>query len=199
MSKPQDNSTCDVHNNSAQYINSYPNLDSLREQGTNSNNQRYYQPSESASYQLNYAAQPIYPEYSVQQNYQINAQPIYQPTGVNVVNGIPVSGQPVYAYTASPQPSICGMKAPLLDQTTAIIVLILNMVVLPGLGTMIVGCIGPGQKNCCAWFWIGMAQFFTCFCLVGWIWSIVTSVQLIQYSSSIRLLNGFNQAARPVQ
>ena len=75
---------------------------------------------------------------------------------------------------------ICGLNIPFIDQTTALIYLILNLI-FPGFGTMLIGCTYQ-NPNCCKWVLLGFAQSLTGICCVGWIWAIVTSVQVLQYS-----------------
>jgi len=80
------------------------------------------------------------------------------------------------------EPNVCGNRVPIFDQVTAIVLLFINIFV-PGIGTMIVGCIAGGNTNCFAWFCIGFLQLFlTPIFLIGWIWAIITGVQLLQRS-----------------
>jgi hypothetical protein len=65
---------------------------------------------------------------------------------------------------------------PEMSSGTAILILILN-ILFPGLGTMIMGCMSDSPGS---WICIGLLQFFLCFIIIGWIWSIVTGVMCVQ-------------------
>lgn len=82
------------------------------------------------------------------------------------------------------EPNVCGNRVPILDTGVAIIILVIN-ILFPGLGTMIVGCIGGGSTNCFAWFCIGFLQLFLFpVFLIGWIWSIMTGIMVVSRSGS---------------
>lgn len=72
------------------------------------------------------------------------------------------------------QPTVIIIKKeqmyPTLSLCSAICVLILN-IFLPGVGTMIMGCL---SNNPGSWVCIGFAQLALTIIIVGWIWSIVT-------------------------
>lgn len=103
----------------------------------------------------------------------------------NVVISTPVYPvEPVVIVTKDPEFNadvICGQQIPYLDSTTALIILILNIII-PGLGTMLVGCLGR-NANCVAWFLIGLAQDFLTAVCVGWIWSILTGLAIYKKSN----------------
>ena len=63
----------------------------------------------------------------------------------------------------------------------ALICLIVNLIVCPGLGTMIAGVI-RGDEYMMPGIVIGLLQFFTAMFLVGWIWAIYTSYCQIKNS-----------------
>lgn len=68
-------------------------------------------------------------------------------------------------------------QVPVLDMGPAIGCLVLNVIV-PGLGTLVAGIVGVRPM-------IGraIAQFFLAIIIVGWVWSIVTGVQLATNAS----------------
>jgi hypothetical protein len=74
--------------------------------------------------------------------------------------------------TAPPYP-----QSPILQTGTAVGMLIVNIII-PGLGTLIAG-IMSGKPL------IGraIAQFFLAIIIVGWVWGIVTGVQLLSNAS----------------
>lgn len=74
-------------------------------------------------------------------------------------------GQPPYPQT------------PVLDMGPAVAGLIVNVIV-PGLGTLIAGIIGVRPLVGRA-----VAQFLLAFIIVGWIWAVVTGVQLLTNAS----------------
>ncbi len=112
----------------------------------------------------------------------IQYQQNYQPQQPTIVIAQP-SLSSVQLNTA--KDTICGNQIPYLDPTTGLVILILN-IIFPGLGTMIVGCVGR-NANCCAWFFIGFAQYLLVFCIVGWIWSILTGIQVYSKASQPRI------------
>ena len=61
-----------------------------------------------------------------------------------------------------------------------IIILIIN-IFLPGIGTMIISCLG--EKHSYSFIWIGILQFMLAPLLCGWIWSIFTGYQLLKSSN----------------
>ena len=58
-----------------------------------------------------------------------------------------------------------------------IVLLILN-IIWSGLGTMINSCMGSKFNSTC--FLVGLIQWLTAFCLVGWIWSIYWGILIFQ-------------------
>ena len=73
----------------------------------------------------------------------------------------------------------CLCKVPVVSTECAIIVLIIN-ILLPGWGTMLLGCIS--DHNCGYFFVIGLIQFFLTVLLIGWIWSIITGIKCLRKS-----------------
>ena len=67
-----------------------------------------------------------------------------------------------------------------LDKTLAIVCLVLN-IILPGVGTMISACTGS-DFNATALIY-GVLQLLTAWLIVGWIWSIVHGIWLVDKSS----------------
>ncbi len=62
---------------------------------------------------------------------------------------------------------------PKTSQVLAIIALIINILFAPGIGTCIAALVheeGGGMRQCT--LIIGIIQFFTAGCLIGWIWAI---------------------------
>ncbi len=110
--------------------------------------------------------------YPQQQNVVVTAQPNVIVASPNVV-------------ALNTQPAICGNPIPVLEPTMGLIILILN-ILWPGLGTMIVGCVGR-NVNCCSWFWIGMAQGVLAGCIIGWVWSILSGLQIYGVASQPRV------------
>ena len=62
---------------------------------------------------------------------------------------------------------------PKCSQVLGIIALLINIFFIPGLGTMLAALVheeGGGMRQCT--LIIGLIQFFTAGCLIGWIWAI---------------------------
>lgn len=72
----------------------------------------------------------------------------------------------------TPQPPY--PQSPVLDQTMALVCLVINVFV-PGVGTIAGGVMG--QKPLIG---RGIAQLVLALIIVGWIWGIVTGVQMLQ-------------------
>jgi TM2 domain-containing membrane protein YozV len=68
---------------------------------------------------------------------------------------------------------------PVLHKTVAIIILIFN-IFFPGVGTMMLSCIGGTFKI--EHVWIGLVQFFTSICVFGWVWSVLWGIILVMKS-----------------
>ena len=66
---------------------------------------------------------------------------------------------------------------PVLNRTNAIIVLILNLLI-PGIGTMVAGAIGKQSL-----IGRGIAQLLLSLIFIGWIWALVTSIQVLTNST----------------
>ena len=84
--------------------------------------------------------------------------------------------------TAKMDTGSCEASIVKLDGTMALICLILN--VIPGtcgLGSMLSACLGSEGFNGMA-LCFGICQLLTCWCLVGWIWSIWHGLQLYKKS-----------------
>ena len=67
---------------------------------------------------------------------------------------------------------------PAMKQVIAIILLIVN-IFFPGIGTMISACVGGG-KLITDQLLVGLLQWLTAFCIVGWIWSIYWGILMVQ-------------------
>jgi hypothetical protein len=101
---------------------------------------------------------------------QIHPQAYNQPIQNTHTNNVIVIGAP----TVSPiliTRNVSGY--PRLDTTTALIILILN-ILFPGIGTIVMGC-QPGV-NSGSWICIGILQMFLTLFIIGWIWSIITGI-----------------------
>lgn len=149
----------------------------------NQPNQNYHQNPQNYSPQQTYQPQQNYNNpgvYSPQHQQQVTH------TTVTVNPGIP---QPpplttTHIVVTGFVPSVCGNEIPILDPGTALVILILN-IFFPGIGTMIAGCVGR-NANVGAWFCIGFLQLILLFCLIGWIWSIITGIQVLTRSNEPR-------------
>jgi hypothetical protein len=69
---------------------------------------------------------------------------------------------------------------PSLNPALAVILLIIN-IFLPGVGTMILGCINGGCDI--THIVVGILQFITAGIIIGWIWSIWWGILLVQKSA----------------
>ncbi len=69
---------------------------------------------------------------------------------------------------------------PSLNKGLAIVLLILNCI-LPSLGTFLSACLGSSFKM--DQIIVGLLQFFTCFLIIGWIWSIWWGILIYEKSS----------------
>lgn len=77
---------------------------------------------------------------------------------------IPLPGVPM----GEPYP-----QSPVIDKTSALVCLLIN-VLLPGVGTIAAGVMG--QKPLIG---RGIAQLLLSIVIVGWVWAIVTGIQLL--------------------
>lgn len=68
-------------------------------------------------------------------------------------------------------------QVPVLEKTMAVVCLVINLFV-PGIGTIVAGVLGSKPM-----IGRGIAQLVLAIILVGWIWGIVTGVQLISNST----------------
>lgn len=105
------------------------------------------------------------------------------------------SGQP-NPFVIESNEMICGIPIPYVETTTAVVLLVLNLIFMPGLGTMLISCVGYGKRS--GWGCLGLVQFFTAFCCVGWIWSIVTSIKVLNYSKKVQRQMLFPNNQQPV-
>ena len=138
----------------------YPNQQQVHQQPPYNPNQAYqsYQPIQQ---QQGYPQQqPTYP----QQNFM-------PPNNIVVMTQQPTSPQFVLIQDQSD-------GYPRLDKTTALVVLILN-IFFPGIGTMIMGCIG---NNAGGFICIGICQLLLTVFLIGWIWAIITGINALKYA-----------------
>ena len=71
----------------------------------------------------------------------------------------------------------CSETIPKVSQNTARCAQILNCI-FPGVGTMVASCYDVKGFNF-QQFWIGILQAFTCFLIIGWIWSIWWGYQIV--------------------
>ena len=70
---------------------------------------------------------------------------------------------------------------PKTSQVLAIVALIINIFFAPGIGTILASLVheeGGGMRQCT--LIIGIIQFFTAGCLIGWIWAIWWSFLIFQ-------------------
>lgn len=65
-------------------------------------------------------------------------------------------------------------QSPVIEKVPAILVLVVNLIA-PGIGTIVAGVLGEKPL-----IGRGIAQLVLSFILIGWIWAIVTSVQVLQ-------------------
>ena len=76
--------------------------------------------------------------------------------------------------------SSCKDSVVKLDKGLAIVCLILN-IIFPGVGTMISACTGSKFNQLALIY--GILQLLTAFLIVGWIWSIVQGIWILEKSS----------------
>ena len=75
----------------------------------------------------------------------------------------------------------CKKSVVQLDHTLAIVCLVINCIPFTsGVGTMISACAGKDFN--CTTLLFGLLQFLLCFILIGWIWSIVHGIWLLDAS-----------------
>ena len=78
----------------------------------------------------------------------------------------------------------CITRVPRVPVSLAIIVIVLNCII-PGLGTMIVGCVPhlPREEvvvgECCCYYWLGIGHFVTMPIIYGYVAAIIFGVQLL--------------------
>ncbi|MFA5945017.1 MAG: hypothetical protein WC876_11205 [Candidatus Thermoplasmatota archaeon] len=70
---------------------------------------------------------------------------------------------------------------PVIEQTPAILCLIVNVILLPGVGTIIAGYVGKRSLLV-----KGILQLVLTIVLVGWIWAIVSAVKIMKNSVPAR-------------
>lgn len=70
---------------------------------------------------------------------------------------------------------------PVLSKPIAIVILVIN-IIFPGIGTMLLSCIGGTFKR--EHLFVGLAQLVLAICVIGWIWSILWGVFLVLKSTS---------------
>ena len=66
-----------------------------------------------------------------------------------------------------------------LDNTRAIVCLVLN-IILPGSGSMVSAC--AGEKFNDTALMAGIVQFLTSWLIIGWVWSVVHGIWLVDKS-----------------
>lgn len=94
------------------------------------------------------------------------------------------SSSPVTSASPAPYP-----QSPVLTTDRALICLVVNIFV-PGIGTIVAGVLGEKPL-----IGRGIAQLLLSLIIVGWIWAIVTGVQLLQ---NAKWAEGRGAGARPV-
>jgi len=158
-----------------------------------SNTQQYYQqPQVGYSPQHSMNQQQMYQQPMNQQ--QMNQQPVYQqPMNQQQMYQQPMYQQPMYQQSiyGGPTfinnygyyPNACGHPVPKIDLGVAIACLLINIFI-PGLGTMIAGCVPNENRvefvsNCCCFFWLGVMHMTFTGLLFGWILAIIFGAQLI--------------------
>jgi len=92
-----------------------------------------------------------------------------------------------YFYERPEYPKQCDHPIPKVSPSQAIFCLIVN-IVLPGIGTMIAGCIIPENeinytRNCCCIFWLGFLHLILTPVFVGYIFALVYGCNLIYVSN----------------
>jgi hypothetical protein len=175
----------EIHNEKGGYGHNYSNQPLIDnhppplQQNYNFNNQHHNNQHHNNQYQNN---QPYYPP---------GHNPHHPPT---YVNQQPIYQQPMYN---NPNPNIVLVQQPInhnppmiilyqsnfgypqLGTCCAIIILLLN-IFLPGIGTIIMGCM---SRYPCTWFCTGICQIILIpFFLIGWIWSIITGINCLSHS-----------------
>lgn len=83
--------------------------------------------------------------------------------------------QPPAAPTFKPRPY---PQAPVLDRQMAIVVLVVNLF-FPGIGTIVAGVSGKQPM-----VGRGIAQLLLSLIIIGWIWALVTSIQVLTNSTN---------------
>ena len=68
-------------------------------------------------------------------------------------------------------------NAPVVEMNLALVCLVINIFV-PGIGTIVAGVVGNKPM-----IGRGIAQLLLALIIVGWIWAIVTGIQLVQNAS----------------
>ena len=68
---------------------------------------------------------------------------------------------------------------PKLEKQQALIVLIINIFLWPGLGTILAGVWAGGENKCLI---VGILQMIFACVLVGWIWAIITGCAIYKKS-----------------
>lgn len=82
------------------------------------------------------------------------------------------------------------LKVPYLENTYFCVFILIVNIIFPGVGTMFLACcfdktnISPEEVSLFRTFLliVGLIQFLTAFCILGWIWSIATGFFLVQAS-----------------
>ena len=122
--------------------------------------------------------QPMPTPYHTSYMPHMNA-PMYAPTMQHT------STNNVIVVQQNPNPILIERNAPsnnadypVLQVGLALAILILN-IFLPGIGTIVMGCVG---NNSASWICIGICQMFLVFLVIGWIWAIITGIMCVSYS-----------------
>lgn len=77
------------------------------------------------------------------------------------------------APQVSPATAPPYQQVPILEKTMAVLCLVINILI-PGIGTIVAGVLGSKPM-----IGRGVAQLLLTLVIVGWIWGVVTGVQLI--------------------
>jgi hypothetical protein len=84
---------------------------------------------------------------------------------------------PVAAASSVPYPDY-----PVIEQTPAILCLIVNILLLPGIGTIIAGAMG-GRPMILK----GILQLVLTIVIVGWVWSIISAVKIFKNANAAKV------------
>jgi hypothetical protein len=154
----------------------YSNYHHLQQQTYHPN----YQQPQQFLYSQNFHPQQVYQQSTLTQQpgpgYVPTNQPQYVPLPPNSGNNIIFVQQPL-----SPQYILISNEThgyPRVSKANAIVILLLN-IFFCGLGSIVMGCISPGAEG---FICIGILQILLGPCIIGWIWAIITGLNVLKYS-----------------